>query len=82
MATAASEEEKLLEFLYAAPVGLVEIDASGKIAMINPHAMKHLLPLAGLRDSGNLFAMLDCCAPELRNIAPRWSRTNCRAGRW
>ena len=54
MTDAVSEEEKFLEFLYAAPVGLVEIDASGTIAMINPYAMKHLLPLAGERDAGNL----------------------------
>jgi diguanylate cyclase (GGDEF)-like protein/PAS domain S-box-containing protein len=68
MTEAASEEEKLLEFLYAAPVGLVEISASGTIAMINPYAMKHLLPLAGMRDAGNLFSMLESCAPELRNL--------------
>ncbi|TPG13626.1 GGDEF domain-containing protein [Sphingomonas oligophenolica] len=63
-----TEAEGLLEFLYAAPVGLVQIDMSGDIAMINPHAMKHLLPLAQGRDPGNLFAMLDRCAPELRNM--------------
>lgn len=68
MSKLVSEEEKLLEFLYAAPVGLVEIDAVGNIAMINPHAMKHLLPLAGTRDAGNLFSMLEDCAPELRNM--------------
>jgi diguanylate cyclase (GGDEF)-like protein/PAS domain S-box-containing protein len=65
---AVSEEEKLLEFLYAAPTGLVEIDAAGTIAMINPYAMKHLLPLTGARDTGNLFAMLESSAPELRNL--------------
>jgi diguanylate cyclase (GGDEF)-like protein/PAS domain S-box-containing protein len=64
----ASEEAKLLEFLYAAPVGLVEIDASGAIGMLNPYAMKHLLPLAGMRDATNLFEMLEDCAPELRNL--------------
>ena len=67
MEEAESEQGKLLEFLYAAPVGLVEISASGTIAMINPYAMKHLLPLMGARDTGNLFAMLEGCAPELRN---------------
>ena len=67
MENAASEEEKLLEFLYAAPVGLVEIDASGSIGMINPYAMKHLLPLAGTRDATNLFTILESCAPELRS---------------
>jgi diguanylate cyclase (GGDEF)-like protein/PAS domain S-box-containing protein len=68
VAQALSEEEKLLEFLYAAPTGLVEIDASGVIAMINPYAMKHLLPLAGSRDAGNLFTMLENAAPELRHL--------------
>jgi diguanylate cyclase (GGDEF)-like protein/PAS domain S-box-containing protein len=68
MAEAISEHEGLLEFLYAAPVGLVEIDAAGTIAMINPNAMKQLLPVAGTRDVGNLFAMLEGCAPELRNL--------------
>jgi diguanylate cyclase (GGDEF)-like protein/PAS domain S-box-containing protein len=68
VAQAVSEEERLLEFLYAAPTGLVEIDASGAIAMINPYAMKHLLPLAGGRNPSNLFAMLEGSAPELRNL--------------
>lgn len=61
-------EERLLEFLYACPVGLIECDASGAIALMNPHAMQHLLPLAGARDPGNLFAALEQHAPELRSI--------------
>ncbi|MET0706727.1 MAG: diguanylate cyclase [Tardiphaga sp.] len=68
-----SEEEKLLEFLYAAPTGLVEIDASGAITMINPYAMKHLLPLAGRRGASNLFTMLENSAPELRNMLDGFS---------
>jgi diguanylate cyclase (GGDEF)-like protein/PAS domain S-box-containing protein len=68
MAKAVSEETKLLEFLYAAPVGLVEINASGAIGMMNPYAMKHLLPITGMRDPTNLFEMLEGCAPELRNL--------------
>jgi diguanylate cyclase (GGDEF)-like protein/PAS domain S-box-containing protein len=63
-----SAHEQLLEFLYACPIGIVEFDATGTVAMINPHAMKHLLPLAGARDPGNLFSMLEGCAPELRNL--------------
>lgn len=62
------DHEQLLEFLYACPVGLVEFDAIGTIAMINPQAIKHLLLLAGNRDVGNLFAMLEGCAPELHNL--------------
>lgn len=64
----ARDQAHLLEFLYACPIGLVEIDAQGAIGLINPNAMKHLLPLAGNRDPGNLFDMLEDCAPELRNI--------------
>jgi diguanylate cyclase (GGDEF)-like protein len=58
----------LLEFLYACPVGLVEFDRSGAIKIINPHAMKHLLPLASGRGAGNLFTILEGCAPEVRNL--------------
>ena len=67
------DHEQLLEFLYACPIGLVEFDDTGAIIMINPHAMKHLLPLTGPRDPGNLFAMLEGAAPELRNIFESYS---------
>ena len=67
--TAGSSEEQLLEFLYACPVGLIECDAAGDIGMMNPHAMQHLLPLAGARDAGNLFSALEQHAPELRSLA-------------
>lgn len=63
-----STEEQLLEFLYACPVGLIECDLTGEIVLMNPHAMQHLLPLAGSRDAGNLFASLEQHAPELRSI--------------
>ena len=63
-----SSEEQLLEFLYACPVGLLECNAVGDIGIMNPHAMQHLLPLAGSRDSSNLFAALEQHAPELRSI--------------
>ncbi len=66
--TERSSEEQLLEFLYACPVGLLECDAAGEIGMMNPHAMQLLLPLAGPRDSGNLFSALEQHAPELRSI--------------
>ena len=68
-----SSEEQLLEFLYACPVGLIECDAAGVIGMINPHAMKHLLPLAGTRDVGNLFSILEQHAPEIRHLVAKFS---------
>ena len=69
-----SGEEQLLEFLYACPVGLIECDAAGEIAMINPHAMQHLMPLAGAEDAGNLFKALERYAPELRHLAGRFGQ--------
>lgn len=63
-----SGEEQLLEFLYACPIGLLECDLAGDIMLMTPHAMQHLLPLAGPRDSSNLFAALEQHAPELRSI--------------
>lgn len=73
-----SSEEQLLEFLYACPVGLIECDAVGDIVMINPHAMQHLLPLAGARDASNLFAALEQHAPELRSIAATYTASTGR----
>ncbi|MDA3922581.1 MAG: sensor domain-containing diguanylate cyclase [Salinisphaera sp.] len=37
--------------------------------MINPHAMKHLLPLAGAQGVENFFTATEKYAPELRNFA-------------
>jgi diguanylate cyclase (GGDEF)-like protein/PAS domain S-box-containing protein len=68
------EHEDLLAFLYACPVGLVDFDRAGEIGTINPHAMKHLLPLCGTRDVGNIFAILEGCAPELRNAVDAFPR--------
>ena len=73
-----SAEEQLLEFLYACPVGLIECNAAGEIGMMNPHAMLHLLPLAGVRDSGNLFGALEKHAPELRNLVRDFAPANGR----
>jgi diguanylate cyclase (GGDEF)-like protein/PAS domain S-box-containing protein len=70
-----SSEEQLLEFLYACPVGLIECDLDGEIAMMNPHAMQHLLPLAGPRDASNLFAALEQHAPELRSLVAAYKPT-------
>jgi diguanylate cyclase (GGDEF)-like protein/PAS domain S-box-containing protein len=67
-------EEQLLEFLYACPVGLVDCAMDGGIGMMNPHAMQHLLPLAGDRDTDNLFEMLADHAPELRNLVTSFAR--------
>jgi diguanylate cyclase (GGDEF)-like protein/PAS domain S-box-containing protein len=72
--TETNEAEALLDFLYACPVGLVEIDREGRIGTMNPFAMKLLLPLAGMRGCDNLFVMLESTAPELRNMYAEFDR--------
>ncbi len=70
--TDTSGEEELLEFLYACPIGLIECDTAGEIGLMNPHAMQHLLPLAGSRGVSNLFSAFEHHAPELRSMAERY----------
>lgn len=62
----AQEYEALLQFMYMAPVGLVQLDADGGIEMLNPVSAQLLMPLS--RDGGliNLFDALAPVAPDLR----------------
>ncbi len=62
------EHEALIQFLYLAPVGLVQASMSGEIGMINPLSAQLLMPIS--RDGGltNLFTALEPVAPELRNL--------------
>jgi len=62
----AQEYEALLQFLYMAPVGLVQLAADGAIQMLNPLSAQLLMPLS--RDGGltNLFEALAPVAPDLR----------------
>jgi predicted signal transduction protein with EAL and GGDEF domain len=61
--------EALVQFLYRAPIGLVQTDREGGVEMLNPMASNLLMPLA--RDGGldNLFATLECVAPQLKQLA-------------
>lgn len=64
----ASEHEALLQFLYLAPVGLMQMGPTGEIHFINPLSATLLMPLS--RDGGldNLFVVFEHVAPELRNL--------------
>jgi diguanylate cyclase (GGDEF)-like protein len=59
----------LMQFLYRAPIGLVQTAFDGKIEMLNPMSAQLLMPLSrdGMLD--NLFTVLDVVAPELRALA-------------
>jgi diguanylate cyclase (GGDEF)-like protein/PAS domain S-box-containing protein len=63
-----AEHEALIQFLYLAPVGLVQAGIDGEIAMMNPISAQLLMPLS--RDGGlvNLFTALEGVAPELRHL--------------
>lgn len=68
---ASAEHEALIQFLYLAPVGLVQANIHGEVAMMNPIAAQLLMPLS--RDGGldNLFVALESVAPELRSVVAR-----------
>lgn len=63
-----AEHEALIQFLYLAPVGLVQADIHGEIAMINPISAQLLMPLAPGACLNNLFDALADVAPELRHL--------------
>ena len=59
--------DDLMEFMYLSLTGLVQIDTSGTVTMINPRAVALLMPLAKKNDRlENLFVTLESVAPELR----------------
>ena len=61
--------EALVEFLYRAPIGLVQTTLDGTITMINPMSAQLLMPLAPDGDLLNLFDVLATVAPQLRQLA-------------
>ncbi|WP_070273338.1 sensor domain-containing diguanylate cyclase, partial [Duganella sp. HH101] len=62
----AQEHEALLQFLYMAPVGLVQLAADGAILMLNPLSAQLLMPLSSDGGLTNLFDALAPVAPDLR----------------
>ncbi len=69
-----AEHEALIQFLYLAPVGLVQADIDGGIVMMNPISAQLLMPLS--RDGGldNLFTALESVAPDLRHLCADFTR--------
>ncbi|MEW6760611.1 MAG: diguanylate cyclase [Pseudomonadota bacterium] len=69
-----ADYEALIQFLYLAPVGLVQAETDGGIVMMNPISAQLLMPLS--RDGGldNLFTALDGVAPDLRYLCDQYTR--------
>ena len=60
--------EVLMQFLYRAPIGLVQIDMDGVVEILNPMSAQLLMPLAANGDLDNLFTVLDVVAPGVRAL--------------
>ncbi|CAN5164867.1 hypothetical protein BH11PSE9_BH11PSE9_15610 [soil metagenome] len=63
-----SAYEALIQFLYQAPIGLVQTALDGEITMINPMSAQLLMPLARDGNLLNLFEVLREVAPQLRGL--------------
>jgi len=70
----AAEHEALMQFLYLAPVGLVQTAADGEILMMNPVSAQLLMPLQRDGNLVNLFDALAGVAPELRHLCALFGR--------
>lgn len=60
--------ESLMQFLYRAPVGLVQTNLRGDIEMMNPKAAQLLMPLSTDGNLENLFDVLRVAVPQLTEI--------------
>jgi len=60
--------EALMQFLYQAPIGLLQTTADGEIEMINPMSARLLMPLSTKGNLDNLFEVLETIAPQLRQM--------------
>lgn len=64
-----SAYDALIQFLYQAPIGLIQTQLDGEITMINPMSAQLLMPLVPDGNLFNLFDTLAPVAPELRQLA-------------
>jgi diguanylate cyclase (GGDEF)-like protein/PAS domain S-box-containing protein len=68
MDTSMEEEyEALIQFLYIAPIGLMQVRMDGDIIMVNPLCAQLLMPLSRGGDLSNLYIALESVAPDLRS---------------
>ena len=60
--------EALIQFLYRAPVALIQLQKDGTIEILNPMAARLLMPLAPDGDMENFFQVLGRHAPDLPQL--------------
>ncbi len=68
-----ASHEALMQFLYQAPIGLMQVAPDGEITMINPMSAQLLMPLAPDGNLLNLFDVLASAAPSLRAMASAYA---------
>ena len=66
--------EALLQFLYLAPVGLIQTNDTGAVVLINPRSAQLLMPLSREGNLDNLFDVLAEVAPDLRHSATSFAQ--------
>ena len=69
MTTSNDAYESLLQFMYRAPIGLVQTSLDGDIEMINPKSAQLLMPFSQDGSLDNLYTLLQDSAPTLRQLA-------------
>jgi diguanylate cyclase (GGDEF)-like protein len=62
----ADEYETLMQFLYRAPIGLVQTSIAGDVEMLNPMSSRLLMPLSTEGNLDNLFTIIEPLLPHLR----------------
>ncbi|GCL63179.1 sensor domain-containing diguanylate cyclase [Pseudaquabacterium pictum] len=70
------DHEALLQFLYMAPIGLVQARPDGEILMVNPLCAQLLMPLVPDGCLDNLFTALQAVAPDLAHRAASFQDTH------
>ena len=68
--------EALIQFLYRAPVALIQLQQDGLIEMLNPMAAQLLMPLAPQGDLLNLFTVLRPYADDLPQLCASFAASH------
>ena len=74
--TVEEDYEALIQFLYIAPIGLMQTKMDGEILMANPLCAQLLMPLARDGNLTNLYTALEGVAPDLRTAVQNFDGTH------
>ena len=74
--TIEEDYEALIQFLYLAPIGLMQTRMDGEILMVNPLCAQLLMPLACDGELSNLYVALESVAPDLRSTVQSFDNTH------